>query len=117
MKKVQRVTILSIYPNLPNPGIKPKHLFEPDSNGTHYLAPISDFVVVARNDWDFARSALAEILEVEQKRTPHLGMIRESGIEKGCIVCLAHFALRALATTDEIRQMTDSCSVDRLCSP
>jgi hypothetical protein len=42
--KVRRVTILSIYPNLPNPGIKPKHLFEPDSNGTHYL--------VEREVWD-----------------------------------------------------------------
>ena len=59
-----------------------------DPNGTHALVPWET--------WEMIADRLLKISSIERRRTPHLGLVRESGIEKECIVCIAELTLRAL---------------------
>jgi len=64
-------------------------VIQDDPNGTHMLVPVKV--------WEMVMDSLLKISSIERRRSPHLGMVRESGIEKECIVCIAELALRAFA--------------------
>lgn len=40
------------------------------------------------------RDAFTNIMEIENRRNPHLGRPRASGAEKDCIFCIAYFGMR-----------------------